>query len=80
MRELLLNFHLSHTPSSLVKVPQPVYQVAQSGISEDGILMFTNIRTQCLYFELENWNAHVQYPLLKLMLYKAEIRPVHFLV
>jgi len=60
MRELLLNFHLSHTPSSLVEVPQSVYQVAQSGILEDGNFMFTNIRTQRLCFELENWNAHVQ--------------------
>ena len=60
MGGLLLNFHLSHTPSSLVEVPQPVYQAAQSSISVEGILLFTTIRTQCLRFELENWNAHGQ--------------------
>jgi len=37
MGELLLNFHLSHTPSNLVEVPQPVYQAAQSGIPVDGL-------------------------------------------
>jgi len=60
MRELLLNFHLSHTPSSLVEVLQPVYEAAQSGVSEDGILLFANIKTQCLRYELEKWKVHGQ--------------------